>query len=63
MPLVTKTFVIPVIVQIEYQQDHVDAEAQFVATCIGDKIRKMLNQQTSVIKWYVDKPKETDFKL
>lgn len=63
MPLTTKTFIIPVTVEITYQQDRIQQEAQFISCVIRDKVRKSLDQTSTVNKWSVDKPNETDIVL
>jgi hypothetical protein len=61
--LMTKTFTIPVVVNLQYHEELIDKEAQFIATSLRDKINKTLNNTVSVVRWYVDKPNESDIEL
>lgn len=62
MPLITRTYTIPIVVRIEWQQDFIDAEAKFIATSIQNKIARTLDTTVSIKAWSVDEPDEIQLK-
>ena len=60
MPFSNRTFVVPIRITLQCQENFHAPEAQFVSTVIRDKIRRRLDESTYVVRWSVDKPNEVE---
>ena len=56
----TKTYIIPVVVKISWDEQYIDNQAMFLSSVVRDKVRKVLNNDPSILKWSIDKPNEVD---